>query len=178
MPRTPAALALAAFLLLCSSLARADAPPTPVPDLKPDLSSMSFLLGTWSCHSQTRGSNRPNTTVNTMDLDGRWMKSHDVAPPFDKFRTRTIVTDTWTSYNPVLHEWVSTSVDNFGGYGVATSPGWKGNAITWTATVTSDGSTGSDTTTKNSDTKTTDVATGKDKSGNPQPTTTTICTKS
>jgi hypothetical protein len=124
-----------------------------------------------------RGTSRPNTTTYTMDYDGRWMRGHDLAPPFDKFRKRTIISDTWTTYNSDLHEWVQTTVDNFGGYGMATSPGWSGNSITWTATVTNDGSTGSDTFTKVSATQTRDVGTGKDKNGKPLPGQTFTCTK-
>jgi hypothetical protein len=170
-------LALGVALIACGSAARAQmAASTPVPDLKPDFSSMMFSIGTWNCHSTTRGSSRPDTTVFSMDYDGRWMKGHDVAPPFDKYRTRAIVSDTWLTYNTDTKQWVQTSVDNFGGYGISTSPGWKGNQITWTAIVTPDGSTGGDTMTKDSDTKTTDVSTGKDKNGKMQPTTTTVCT--
>ena len=176
MVKLSAVLTLGAMLAV-SAAVRAQAPPTPVPDTKPDLSSMAFLIGTWDCHSTVRGSKRPDTTTNTMDMEGRWIKSHDVAPPFDKYRSRAIVTDSWTTYNRELRQWVSTSIDNFGGYGTATSPGWHGNAITWTAVVTSDGSTGSDTTTKDSDTKITDVSTGKDKSGKPVPSVTTVCMK-
>ncbi|MBC5800839.1 MAG: hypothetical protein GIX03_12635 [Candidatus Eremiobacteraeota bacterium] len=139
---------------------------------------MSFLIGSWSCNSHVRGSSRPNTTTYAMDLDGRWIKSHDTAPPFDKYRSRTITTDAWTTYDPIEKKWASSSVDNFGNYGTATSPGWDGNHLTWTTIVTPDGSTGSDTLTKDSDTKTTDVASGKDKNGKPTPTVTTTCTKS
>ncbi len=172
------ALALGATLFACSAGARAQTAATPVPDMKPDLSAMSFLVGSWSCHSHVRGSSRPNTTTYSMDLDGRWIKGHDTAPPFDKYRDRTITTDSWTTYNPVEKKWVATSVDNFGGYFVSTSPGWHGNLLTSTAIVTPDGSTGSDTLTKDSDAKTTDVASGKDKDGKPTPTVTTVCMKS
>jgi hypothetical protein len=178
MARILPALALGIALLAYGSTARAQmAAPTPVPDPKPDFSSMMFSIGTWNCQSTARGSSRPDTIVYSMDYDGRWMKGHDVAPPFDKYRTRAIVSDTWMTYNPVTKEWVQTSIDNFGGYGISTSPGWKGNQMTWTATATPDGSTGSDTFTKDSDTKTTDVATYKDKNGKLGPTTTTVCTK-
>jgi len=178
MAKMMPAFVLAAAVLACSAGARAQTAPTPVPDMKPDLSAMSFMLGTWSCKSHVRGSERPDTSTTTMDLDGRWMRSHDVAPPFDKFRSRPIVTDTFTTYNPDLKIWVSTWVDNFGGYGTVTSPGWDGNKITWTTVVSQDGSTGSDTTTKDSDTHTTDVANGKDRDGKPTPTVTTVCSKS
>jgi DDE family transposase len=181
-PKTaPHALILGGFL--CVEPPRSFwAPPwscaRPSRDTKPDLSSMMFYIGTWKCHSTVRGSGRPDTTTYTMDYDGRWIKGHDVAPAFDKFRTRAIVSDTWTTYNDELKKWVSTSVDNFGGYGVSTSPGWVGNKITSTAVVTSDGSTGSDTLTKVSDTETTDTAIGKDKNGKPVPSVTTVCKKS
>jgi len=178
MAKMMPAFVLAGAVLACSAGAHAQTAPTPVPDMKPDLSSMSFLLGTWSCKSQVRGSARPDTSTTTMDLDGRWIHDHDIAPPFDKYRSRAIVSDTFTTYNADLKLWVSSWVDSFGGYGTATSPGWSGNQITWTSVVTQDGSSGSDTTTKDSDTHTTDVATFKDKSGNPQPPVTTVCTKS
>lgn len=167
---------IAGFLLLSAGSAMGAAP-TPVPDMKPALSSMSFMVGTWKCVATVRGKSRPDTITYSMALDGRWLYGHDVAPVFDKFRTRAIVGESYTTFNPLNHMWIQTGVDSFGGYGIGTSPGWKGNKITWTATVTSDGSTGSDTTTKVSDTKTVDVATGNDKSGKMQPTTTTTCNK-
>lgn len=172
-------LAFAAFCIgLASSLGAASAAqPTPVPDTMSSFGPMSFYLGTWNCHSITRGSNRPDTVTNTMDYDGRWMKGHDVAPPFDKYRKRAVVTDSWTNFNPSNHLWVSTSVDNFGGYGIATSPGWMGNRITWTTTVSQDGSTGRDVVTKISNTMTRDTYTGRNKDGSMQPVVTTMCTK-
>lgn len=171
-----AALVLSAMLALAAT-ARTDAQPTPVPDAKGNFSPMAFYVGSWTCESKLRGATRPNTTTYTMDYDGHWLKSHDVAPPFDKYRTRTITTDTWYGYNKVKHLWVSTSVDDFGGYGIATSPGWKGNKITFTNVVTPDGSTGVDTLTKVSDTETTDTFSGKNAAGKPQPPQTTVCKK-
>jgi hypothetical protein len=178
MTKLPRLLALAVILGLSAAGARAaTAPPTPVPDPKPDLSSMTYLIGTWNCTSMVRGSKRPDTTVYSLDYDGRWIKGHDTAPPFDKFRTRAIVTDTWITYNPINKMWMSTSVDNFGGYGIGSSPGWKGNQITTTIVVSPDGTTGSDVLTKVSNTETKDVATTKDKSGKANPTVTTTCMK-
>ena len=88
MRKLPLALALTAAIACFGAGARAASPPTPVPDMKPDLSAMSYFLGTWSCSSSVRGSHRPDTVTFSMDYDGRWIKSHDVAPVFDKFRTR------------------------------------------------------------------------------------------
>ncbi|MGC1381613.1 MAG: hypothetical protein WA814_11400 [Candidatus Baltobacteraceae bacterium] len=176
MRRVSPAVALAAIAILTAGVARA-AQPTPVPDAKPDLSSLSFLLGTWACHSVARGSPRPDTTTFTMDYDGHWMRSHDVAPPFDRYRTRPIVSDSWISFNPIVRVWVQTEVDNFGGYGTSTAPGWRGNTMTWTAVATPDGSTGTDVFTKVSETQTKDVFAGRDKNGRPLPATTTVCTK-
>jgi hypothetical protein len=153
------------------------AAPTPVPDMKPDLSSMSFFVGTWKCEGTVRGKTRPDTLTFSMALDGRWLMSHDEAPPFDQFRTRPVITDSWMTYNPLNKLWVSTSVDNFGGYGMATSPGWKGSQMTTTVTVSNDGTMGHDTLTKVSDTQTKDVAVGIDKGGKAQPPVTTTCTK-
>ncbi len=133
--------------------------PTPVPRAMPDFSSMRFLMGTWNCHSMVRGRPRPDTSTTTMTLDGEYMVTHDVAPPFDRFRNRAVNTDTYVTYNPINHMWVSLSVDNFGGYGVGMSPGWRGNTLTTTIKMAQDGTTGSDTLTKVSDRQTSDVST-------------------
>ncbi|PZR60299.1 MAG: hypothetical protein DLM53_11555 [Candidatus Eremiobacter antarcticus] len=153
------------------------AAPTPVPDMKPDLSSMNYLLGTWKCESTVRGMKRPNTTTYSTTMDGRWILAHDVAPPFDPYRTRAIQTDSWTTYNPLNHLWVTTFVDDFGNYGINTSPGWKGSSMTSTILVANDGTTGHDTLTKLSDTQTKDVAMSSDASGRANPTVTTTCNK-
>ena len=101
-------LFLSAVLAICPTAARSAAAPTPVPDAKANFSSMAFYVGSWTCESMLRGSKRPNSTTFAMDYNGRWLKGHDVAPAFDKFRTRTITTDTWTGYNSVKHLWVAT----------------------------------------------------------------------
>lgn len=112
------------------------AQPTPVPNAKPDFSSMSFLLGTWHCVQTVpnRPGKRTETDTYTMAYDGWQMQDHSVAPPFDRYRTRTIVGDTFTTWDPMLKIWVVQNVDNFGGYGLSSSKGWKGNKMTWTST--------------------------------------------
>ena len=177
MIRIRLALLLGAALLVSASAGRALAAPSPVPDLKPDLSSMMFLIGTWNCHATVRGADRPDTATFRLALQGRWIAGHDVAPPFDPARKRAIIGDYWTTYNVIMKQWVGINVDDFGNYGMQTPPGWNGNSLTWTTTVSNDGSTGTDVFTKVSDTETRDVATGKDKNGKAQPTTTTVCKK-
>ena len=142
---------LTAFVLVAN--APSIAAPTPVPDMKPDLSAMNFFMGTWKCTAMIRGKSRPDTATTSLSMDGRWITTHDVAPPFDQFRTRPITSDTAMTYNPLNHMWVQIYHDDFGGYGMATSPGWKGATITWTSTLSNDGSTGHDTLTKVSDTE-------------------------
>jgi hypothetical protein len=153
------------------------AAPTPVPDVKPDLSSMNYLMGTWKCQGVVRGSRRPNTTTYSTSMNGHWIVGHDVAPPFDQYRTRAIHTDSWQTYNPLNHLWVTTFIDDFGDYGMSTSPGWNGSSMTTTIVTANDGTRGHDTLTKISDTQTRDVAWSTDKSGKPNPTVTTTCTK-
>jgi hypothetical protein len=175
--RAAGAIVLLAGLLVLGGSGLATAAPTPVPDLKPDLSSMTFLIGTWKCVATVRGKSRPDTVTFSMGLDGRWIQSHDVAPPFDQYRTRPITTDAWLTYNQLNHLWVTVFVDDFGAYGVTTSPGWQGAAMTTIATVTNDGSSGHDTMTKLSDTSTKDVSVSVDKGGKQNPPVTTLCNK-
>jgi hypothetical protein len=178
MPSKP--ISAAAALLACvfvGGLGSVSASPTPVPDGRPDFSSMTFLTGTWKCDALLRGKSRADTITYSLGLDNRWLLSHDVAPPFDQYRTRPITSDGWTTYNALNHQWVQITIDDFGSYVMATSPGWKNGSITWTSTVANDGSTGHDTFTKVSDTQTKDIADGADKDGKPGPTITTTCSK-
>jgi hypothetical protein len=172
-----AALATAVFALMGVASSSA-AQPTPVPDVKPDLGAMRYFIGTWTCHQKLRGADRPDTATYTVALDGRWLMQHDVAPPFDKYRTKSIVSDTVTSYNPLTKQWVSLSYDNFGGYGVVTSPGWSGSTLVWTSTLSNDGSTGKFTVTKVSDTEMRYLNVSRDKSGKANPDDNGVCKKS
>jgi hypothetical protein len=171
------AMAFSFFFSASRSNAVASAAPTPVPYTMPDFSSMKMFLGTWTCDQTVRGKTRPDTSTTTMGLDGQYMVSHDVAPPFDKYRSKPVVGDSYTTYNSNSHLWVTVGVDSFGGYSVSTSPGWVGNTMSTKTEMTNDGSTGSDVLTKISDTKTSDASVSTDPQGNVTHATIT-CTKS
>jgi len=146
-----------------------------VPVAKPDFSSVMFLTGTWNCSQLLRGKQRPDTGTTTIDKDGVWMVTQDAAPPFDQYRTFTVNTTTYMTYDPTIKKWVQINVDNTGGYFTSSTPGWVGNTMTWTAKGL-DGSSATDVFTKNSDTQTTDQSSLTDAQGHT--TTTTInCTK-
>jgi hypothetical protein len=168
-----------AFALLGSGLALA-AQPTPVPNTPPDFSSFNFELGTWHCHNTVAGrpGDRTETDTYSMTYDGWQLQAHSVSPPFDKYRTRDIVGDAWTTYDPRLKIWVNQAVDNFGTYGLTTAPGWVGNTMTWTGT-NPDGTVGKLVETKVSDTKETFESWGNTKKGQPLVNTgTQTCSKS
>jgi hypothetical protein len=156
--------------------ARSGAAPTPVPHSVPNFAPMNMFLGTWTCHQMLRGRDRPDTSTTTMALDGQYMMTHDVAPPFDRYRTQTVVTDSYLTYNPLNHMWVTVSIDNFGGYSVSATPGWHGDTMTTTTRLTNDGSKGSDVLTRISSTRTRDTSVSTDAHGHVTRATTT-CTK-
>ncbi len=143
---------------------------TPVPDIKPDFSGMTFLLGTWDCKtvkvSMGRGAGRTETDVNTMTLDGHYLRTDSTSKPFDKARTRAIVGQSWVSYDATKKQWYSFGVGNFGGFVMSMSPGWKGNTIVWTDSYATDGAPlGVTTTTKVNPMKITDMSVTKTTKG-------------
>ncbi len=138
--------------------------PTMVPMSKPDFSSMMFMTGTWTCTQMLRGKTRPDTSTTTIDKDGMWMVTQDVAPPFDQYRTFAVNSSSWMTYDPTIKQWVTVGIDNTGGYGITSTPGWQGNTMTAT-TKGLDGSVVTDVTTKVSDTETNDVQTVTDAQG-------------
>ncbi|MEO7203060.1 MAG: hypothetical protein ABIZ82_10760 [Candidatus Tumulicola sp.] len=149
---------------LVSAAAPAPAP-TPVALAKPDFSAQMWMVGSWSCTQPLRGKTRPETDVNSIGMDGMWMVTQTTAPPFDEYRTTTINGIGYTGYDPVAKLWIQTGVDNGGGYGIQTSPGWQANMITWTG-KNPDGSSSTDVITKVSDTETSDANTATDPQGN------------
>jgi hypothetical protein len=147
-----------------------------VPISKPDFSSMMFLTGNWNCSQMLRGKMRPDSSATAISPDGMWMVTDDTAPPFDQYRTMTIVSKSYVGYDPTIKQWVNVGVDNSGAYFMASSPGWQGNTITWTSKGL-DGSTATDVITKVSDSETSDASSATDAQG--KTTTTTItCKKS
>ncbi len=140
-------------LLLTVVLAQASAAPTPVPNPKPDLSAVMYFTGTWTCQQPLRGKVRPDTSTTTMDLNDRWIRTNDVAPPFDQYRAVPVNQTSYTTYDPTAKRYVNINVDDFGGYGLAYSPGWTGNTLVWTDKSAADGSVGIVTITKVSNTE-------------------------
>jgi len=99
---------------------------------KPDLSSMSFLVGTWSCSKQSSGRPAPYTATATyaVNPDGRWIEQTTVWNPVPWYPNK------WTSNDKITYDadtkhWVDVEYDDIGGYGVSTSRGWAGNTIVW-----------------------------------------------
>jgi hypothetical protein len=131
----------AAFLMVLGFVlpaGRGQAQPTPVPDVKPNLAPMMYLIGTWACHSTSP--NRPGDRVETdkyaLGLDDRWIVETSESKAFDPARTRTIGGTAYITYDAKAKHWVYLGVDNFGFYTMSTSPGWNGNTLTWTEVQT------------------------------------------
>jgi hypothetical protein len=138
--------------------------PTPVPNAKPNFTSMMFMTGTWECHQMLRGKDRPDTSVTTIGGDGAYMVTQDTAPPFDKYRTFSVKSTSYLTYDPTIKKWVAVGIDSTGGYFLASSPGWNGNTMSSTSKGL-DGSVFADTLTKVSETETIDRATATDPKG-------------
>lgn len=170
------ALALSSAPVVSTAQMTTAAAPTPVPIPKPDFSSMNFLMGTWTCTQPLRGKTRSETDVYTMSPDGMWMIDNATSPPFDQYRTVPQNVTTYMTYDPMIKKWVTTTVDNFGGYGLESTTGWQGTVATWSGNGL-DGGSYSDVITKVSDTETSDANTTTDPKGKVQKVTIT-CKKS
>jgi hypothetical protein len=140
------------------------AAPTPVPIPRPDFSSMNFLVGTWTCTQPLRGKTRSETDTYTMTGDNMWLLDTATSPPFDQYRTVPQDSTTYMTYDPTIKQWVTIYRDNFGGYGLESTPGWQDNTATWNGKAL-DGSTVKDVITKVSDTETRDANTTTDPQG-------------
>jgi hypothetical protein len=129
------ALLTASVLLVASipSYAAAQVESTPIPaSAKPDFSSMSFLVGSWSC--STRSSRRPTAFVTAvtyaLDSTGYWLDQTSTVRPM-AWMTRVLTTWDKITYDADTKRWVDVSYDNAGGYGLSVSSGWNGDNIVW-----------------------------------------------
>lgn len=99
---------------------------------KPDLSSMNFLVGTWSCSKQSSQRPAPYTATVTYAVspDGRWIEQTSVWNPVPWYPNKWTSNDKIT-YDAYTSRWIDVEYDDIGGYGLTTSRGWAGNTIVW-----------------------------------------------
>jgi hypothetical protein len=177
-----AAAVLLAALVPASSFAQVESTPIPVPR-KPDFSSASFLVGTWTCMSKSSRRPRAFTTITTYSLDstGYWMNQTSTTPKTSWVPT-TLRTWDKITYDPDTKRWVDVSYGDGGGYGLSFSKGWSGNQIVWHDVSFAPGpdinSQTDITTTKVSPTKTTSSSSFTETKTGRRVTVTTTCVKS
>ena len=126
--------ALGALLLFAMPLrgAAQTVETTPVPTPKPSLSSMQFLIGTWSCSTKSARRPAPVTSTSTysMSPDGWWIEETTVANAVPWFPQKTTTYDKIT-YDPDTKRWIDVTYGDLGAYGLATSSGWNGSKMVW-----------------------------------------------
>ena len=95
--------------------------PTPIAP-KPDWSGMRFLIGTWKCtdYSSRRPGPFQTTEVYSMDPTGYWMIRNDTIHTAS-WIPREVHTETRYTWDRFAHRWVRISMNEFGGYSVATA---------------------------------------------------------
>src|ERR1700719_1015700 len=109
--------------LAIASLAGAQVESTPIPQApKPNLSPLSYLVGTWSCSTQSARRPAPFKTTVTyaMDPTGYWINEKSVTEPMSWFPTGLTSYDKIT-YDPQEKHWIDLSYDERGGYGYSVS---------------------------------------------------------
>jgi len=120
----------AAALLLASALGASLAAADTAPSAAQSMSSMRFLLGTWTCSVKAvDGSNPQVTTVSTMSADGT------------KMLNRTVSGGDGTGQmwlDPNKRQWIQTA-DSTKGTSSQMSSGWTGHTIVWTGTLSANG---------------------------------------
>jgi hypothetical protein len=129
----PALVLLALGLTAGAAFAQTmEATPIPAPP-KPDFSSMTYFVGSWTC--TTKSARRPTPqishTVNALDATGRWLVEKSVNEPTSWLPYTSNELDMLT-YDPSAKRWVDVETDTLGGYDVSASPGWKGDTMVWT----------------------------------------------
>jgi hypothetical protein len=107
--------------------------PAPRPK-KPDFTSFSFFVGSWSCMSKqaNRPGPAPSTATWAIDETGYWMTASGDNPPVKWFPYDT-KSQSRITYDSDAKLWVYNYWDNLGGYGLFTTPGFTGGTAVWTS---------------------------------------------
>jgi sugar lactone lactonase YvrE len=110
---------------------------TPVPTRpKPDLSSMKFLIGTWTCTDLS--SRRPGpftiTEVYSMDPSGYWIVRDDTTHKAS-WIPREFQAQSKYTYDAMAKRWIRITLGDEGNYAVATAPMPVGNKKTYTYVI-------------------------------------------
>ncbi len=124
-------LALIALAIPLSAGAQVETTPIPAA-VKPNFSSMNFLVGTWRC--STKSSRRPlayiTTSTYVRDPSGYWLdETTTVKPP--AWEPTALRTYDKITYDADSKRWIDVSYGDQGAYGLTTSPGWNGSSIVW-----------------------------------------------
>lgn len=127
-----AAAAALAAALPSYALAQVESTPIPTPG-KPNFSSMSFMVGSWTC--STKSSRRPSAYVTTstykMNPNGWYIDEVSVTKANGSWIPASSTTMDKITYDPQTHRWADVTYGNEGEYGLAFTSGWKGDKITW-----------------------------------------------
>jgi hypothetical protein len=138
----PAAAAKSAAAPVAAKPAAAPAPmaaaPAPVaPKPAPELDQLKVLETTWRCEGkQPAGPMGPEQTYKSTfkakkDVDGFWL-ALDYSQKKSKTHPLAISAKAFVGYDPAVKKYVTTGVDNMGGWISETSPGWEGDKLTFT----------------------------------------------
>ncbi len=65
-----------------------------------------------------------------MSPDGWWINETTVQNPVPWFPQKSTTYDKIT-YDPSTKRWIDVTYGDLGAYGLTTSPGWNGSAMTW-----------------------------------------------
>lgn len=115
------------------SYARAQVESTPIPaPMKPNFSSMDFMIGTWTC--STKSARRPAPYVTTVtyakDAGGYWIDVTSTTAATSWISRKLTVNDKIT-YDGDTKRWVDVLYGDGGAYGLSFSSGWNGNKMSW-----------------------------------------------
>jgi hypothetical protein len=133
--KTRFAVTIAAILAFSVAGARAaQTTESPAPRApKPNFSSFSFLLGTWSCTWKRSNHKVPVRSITTWTRDdsGYWLTGSTDNPPVKWFPYEVKARERIT-YDSAAKLWVYVNWDDAGGYNLYTTPGFRGDTAVWT----------------------------------------------
>jgi hypothetical protein len=108
----------------------------------PGMAAMQYYVGSWTCTGGPVGAPPLNATT-TYTLDSGLMHQWVTVPRQRQGKmTKPYVISFATTYDAKKRQYVQTSLDSDGAWGVSVAKLWTGNTEQWTDSATSDGKLG------------------------------------
>jgi hypothetical protein len=96
----------------------------------------TYFVGDWQCKIASPAGERTWIYKNSLGLGERWIHMHIEGP--SRVPGKQYMGEVYVGFNDLSRKYARITVNNFGGYWISESDGWRGESWTWTDVTSED----------------------------------------